>query len=100
MNLPVAILLDAPPSDWSIAWYWLRCILIPFSVILLSWMTVRHLRKPVLPQVVLSLVAALVVLRPAYDLINYGYPFFPSLWFIAASRFLSFAGSSRRMQGA
>jgi hypothetical protein len=84
MKSPFAFILDGVPSDASLAFYWLRCVLIPATTICLAFLIARSDKKPVSTLVGLCVVAALVVLRPAYDLISWGYPFFPSRWFIAA----------------
>jgi len=80
----IAFILDGVPSDTMLTLYWLRCILVPLFVILFSEIIVLHCRKPFPTLIALCAVAAVVVLRPAYNLIDWGYPFFPPWQFVAA----------------
>lgn len=80
----IAIILDGVPSDATLTWHWVRCVLVPAAVILFLRGTFRAKKKSFLASLALCTVAAAVVLRPAYDLINWGWPFFPQWWFVAA----------------
>jgi hypothetical protein len=76
-----AFLLDGGPPKAALVLHWISCIAMPIAIAFFSWLAIRRSRKLFPTLLALCVVGAAVILLPAYDLIHWGYPFYPSLGF-------------------